>query len=79
MRIFGKDIADECQYCGDILQCELFRQGHGIRQERNNITRMFACQMEHNRKREKLNESKTAEKESGAVTPEVKEIYTKYH
>lgn len=76
MRIFGKDIADECQYCGDILQCELFRQGHGIRQERNNITRMFACQMEHNRKREKLNEPETAEKESGAVTPEVKEIYT---
>ena len=76
MRIFGKDIKDECQHCGDILQCELFRQGHGIRQERSNITQMFACQMEHNRKREKTSGYGDVKEESDIVTPEVKEIYT---
>lgn len=47
MRIAGKEIEDECTKCGDILECELFRQGHGIHQERNNVTEMIRCQMEH--------------------------------
>lgn len=47
MKIFGKEITDECQHCGSVLECELFRQGHGIREERKNIAKMFACQMEH--------------------------------
>ena len=34
MRICGKEIRDECQHCGQILDCELFRQGHGINQDR---------------------------------------------
>lgn len=34
MRIFGKEITDECSKCGNVLECELFRQGHGIKQER---------------------------------------------
>lgn len=51
---FGnKQINDECQYCGEILQCELFRQGHGIKCERENVTEMIKCQMEHRNAREK--------------------------
>lgn len=55
MLIAGKEINDECMYCGEILQCELFRQGHGIKQERTNITEMLRCQMqkEEERKGEK--------------------------
>ena len=33
MRIAGKEINDECVHCGEILECKLFKQGHGIRQE----------------------------------------------
>lgn len=47
MKISGKEIKDECQYCGEILQCELFRQGHGIRQARTNIAEMVRCQIKH--------------------------------
>ena len=36
MKIMGKEINDECSKCGNILECELFRQGHGIKQEREN-------------------------------------------
>ncbi len=53
MRIAGKDINDECINCGEMLQCELFRQGHGIRQIRANVTQMIKCQMEHRDKRNK--------------------------
>lgn len=52
MRIAGKEIKDECQYCGEVLQCELFRQGHGIKQHRSNITQMLECQMKHTEERE---------------------------
>lgn len=76
MKIFGKDIMDECQHCGEVLQCELFRQGHGIRQERSHVAGMFACQMEHSQKRKKFADAAPQEKESRTVTPEVKEIYT---
>lgn len=54
MKVFGKEIKDECSKCGQILECELFRQGHGIKQERENITKMIACQMRHRQKREEL-------------------------
>ena len=53
MEICGKEIKDECSLCGNILQCELFRQGHGIKQERENIAKMIECQMKHREKREK--------------------------
>lgn len=51
MKIAGKEIKDECQYCGEILQCELFRQGHGVRQKRSNIAEMVRCQIRHEEKR----------------------------
>ena len=52
MEVYGKEINDECSKCGNILECELFRQGHGIKQERENIAKMIACQMKHREKRE---------------------------
>lgn len=54
MEVCGKKINDECSKCGNILECELFRQGHGIKQERENIAKMIACQMKHRQKREEL-------------------------
>ena len=51
MRLAGKEIKDECEKCGEILECELTRQGHGISQERTNMTKMVACQMWHKEKR----------------------------
>lgn len=53
MKIMGKEINDECSKCGNILECELFRQGHGIKQERENIAKMIECQMKHREGREK--------------------------
>lgn len=53
MRIAGKEINDECSKCGNILECELFRQGHGIKQERENAAKMIECQMKHREEREK--------------------------
>lgn len=47
MRIAGKEINDECSRCGNILECELFQQGHGIKQERENVAKMIECQMKH--------------------------------
>ena len=54
MEVCGKEIKDECSKCGQILECELFCQGHGIKQERGNITKMIACQIRHRQKREEL-------------------------
>lgn len=51
MRIAGKEIKDECVHCGEILECELFKQGHGIRQERMNVVQMISCQMKHRERR----------------------------
>lgn len=45
-------IKDECGTCGNRLECELFKQGHGINQDRTNVTKMIVCQMNHRRKRE---------------------------
>lgn len=53
MLIGGKEIKDECSKCADILQCKLCRQGHGIKQERNNIAKMLNCQLDHQEQREK--------------------------
>lgn len=53
MLIGGKEIKDECSRCGNILQCELCRQGHGIRQDRKNIAKMINCQLDHHDQREK--------------------------
>ena len=53
MQIAGKEIKDECYKCGNILECELFRQGHGIKQERENVAKMIECQMKHREEREK--------------------------
>lgn len=47
MRLGGKEINDECKNCGDVLVCELTRQGHGIGQPRTNITQMVECQISH--------------------------------
>lgn len=47
MRIFGKDVFDTCSLCGDILTCKLFRQGHGIGEERKNVAKMLKCQMDY--------------------------------
>lgn len=52
MLIFGKQITDECSRCGQVLECELFRQGHGIKCDRQNISKMLECQFEHREKRE---------------------------
>ena len=52
MKIAGREIYDECTHCGEILQCELFRQGHGIHQIRTNVIEMIRCQMNHKEKRE---------------------------
>lgn len=53
IEVCGKEIKDECSKCGQILECELFRQGHGIKQKRENIAKMIACQMKHREEREK--------------------------
>nr|DAH74463.1 MAG TPA: RNA polymerase subunit [Caudoviricetes sp.] len=52
IKVFGKEIKDECSKCGNILECELFRQGHGIKQERENIAKMIKCQMKHREERQ---------------------------
>lgn len=75
MQIFGKEIKDECSVCGSVLECELFKQGHGIKQKRCNITELFACQMEHQKKREKDSLSDFA-KPKGKLPEDVKSIYT---
>ena len=51
MRLAGKEIKDECEKCGEILECELTRQGHGIGKVRTNMTKMVECQMQHKEKR----------------------------
>lgn len=75
MQIMGKEIKDECQYCGNILDCELFRQGHGIKQKRSSIAEMFACQMEHQKKREK-NSMPEVQTSKRNLPEDVKAIYT---
>ena len=53
MKIGSKEINDECKDCSEVLQCELFRQGHGIGQQRENVAAMIVCQLEHQGKQKK--------------------------
>lgn len=46
MLVAGKEIMDACTECEEMLQCELFLQGHGIRRKRENVTEMLRCQIE---------------------------------
>ena len=51
MRIAGMEINDECTQCKNMLECELFKQGHGIHCERENVVAMMRCQMNHEESR----------------------------
>lgn len=50
-KLGNKIITDECSLCGDLLTCELCKDGHGILRERSRITEMMICQDEHERGR----------------------------
>ena len=77
MQIFGKEIKDECSKCGEVLQCELFLQGHGIKRDRENVTEMVSCQMKHQKSRlDKEPKEDLPVKEKCELPPEIKEIYT---
>ena len=58
MRIAGREINDECTQCKNMLECELFKQGHGIHCERENVVAMMRCQMNHE-------ESRTGKQQGG--------------
>ena len=45
------DVKDECAKCENVLECELCRVGHGIKCERDRITELVICQMQHEEKR----------------------------
>ena len=48
MKIYGREITDECSFCENILQCDLMKKGHGIGiSERENVGEMIDCQMNH--------------------------------
>ena len=67
----------ECSKCGEVLQCELFLQGHGIKRDRENVTEMVSCQMKHQKIRlDKEPKEDLPVKEIYDMPPEVKEIYT---
>lgn len=51
MRIAGREINDECTQCKKMLECELFKQGHGIHCKRENVVAMMRCQMNHEESR----------------------------
>ena len=52
MKYQGKEINDECSRCENILNCELFRKGHGIGTEREHVADMLKCQFEHKERRD---------------------------
>ena len=56
MKIGGKEINDECAKCGNVLECDLFLAGHGIKTERSRISEMVQCQLKHQTQREEKNE-----------------------
>lgn len=56
MKIGGKEINDECSKCGNVLECDLFLAGHGIKTERSRISEMVQCQLKHQTQREEKNE-----------------------
>lgn len=51
-KIGNKVINDECALCGDILTCELCKDGHGILRVRSRITEMLECQIRHEDERD---------------------------
>lgn len=75
MQIYGKEIKDECSKCGEVLQCELFLQGHGIKRDRENVTEMVSCQMEHQKSRlDKEPKEDLPVKEKCELPPEIMRI-----
>lgn len=48
-----RNIKDECSRCENFLECELCRQGHGVKQERTNIANMVKCQTRHRQRLER--------------------------
>lgn len=52
MKLGGKEIHGACADCGEILNCELCRQGQGVGRPKSNIAQMIRCQMQHRRQRE---------------------------
>nr|DAE32720.1 MAG TPA: hypothetical protein [virus sp. ctFlR8] len=79
MQIFGKEIKDECSKCGEVLQCELFLKGHGIKRDRENVTEMVSCQMEHQKSRlDKEPKEDLPVKEKCELPPEIMRIIP-YH
>lgn len=73
MKIYGKEIADECARCGKVLECELFKTGHGIKCDRANIAEMVECQIAH---ANKYPQEEKQESDGGKMPEETKEIYT---
>ena len=53
MKYQGKEIKDEGSRCGNILDCELFRKGHGIGTEREHVADMLRCQFKHKERHDK--------------------------
>lgn len=79
MQIYGKEIKDECSKCGEVLQCELFLQGHGIKRDRENVTEMVSCQMKHQKSRlDKEPKDDLSVKEKCELPPEIMRIIP-YH
>ena len=65
MVVGGKNIDDECALCENFLKCNLMRQGHGVSQKRNNVSKMVVCQLRHREKREGKNGVGRANIENG--------------
>ncbi len=57
MKYQGREINDECSRCGNILDCELFRKGHGIGTEREHVADMLRCQFKHKERHDKGDEN----------------------
>lgn len=63
MRLGNVYFEDECAHCGQVLECELCRDGHGVGRPRARMTEMVRCQFEHFEKaiREQRKEKKKDE------------------
>ena len=51
IKIRGKEIKDECEFCGELTLCPLFMDGHGFNGERKRMSDMVRCQRDHKEKR----------------------------
>lgn len=47
MRLGNVYFDDECAVCGNVLECDLCKDGHGIGRERTRMVEMVRCQFEH--------------------------------